>query len=78
LSREFPGSQEEHLCKHLVGRRQALSKSSVHLPSPLFIKPKESRFLEKIEFSLIFWAVGLEGVKLTVMNVYAVYFKKEG
>ena len=29
-------------------------------------------------FSLILWALGLEGARLTVMNVYETYIKKTG
>ena len=29
-------------------------------------------------FSLVLWAFGLEGAKMTATNVYEAYFKKEG
>jgi hypothetical protein len=39
--------------------------------------PDFGAFVFKDYLSLVLWAIGLEGAKMTVTNVYEAYFKKE-
>jgi hypothetical protein len=50
-----------------------LGMQILYAPDPDF-----GTFFFKDYLSLVLWAIGLEGAKMTVTNVYEAYFKKEG